>query len=88
MFRVCSRKDLISRFCHYGKTNPKENAKMKDDKKDVKQDLVPAEDILIFELDDRLEFGTPILEPALSLLDQTACNGSACNSRACPQQPA
>lgn len=60
---------------------------MKDEKKDVRQELVPAEDILIFELDDRLEFGTPILEPALSLLDQTACNGSACNSTACPQQP-
>ena len=61
---------------------------MKDEKKDVRQELIPAEDILIFELDDRLEFGTPILEPALSLLDQTACNGSACNSTACPQQPA
>jgi hypothetical protein len=61
---------------------------MKDEKKDVRQELVPAEDILIFEFDDRLEFGTPILEPALSLLDQTACNGSACNSTACPQQPA
>jgi hypothetical protein len=60
---------------------------MKDEKKDVRQELVPAEDILIFELDDRLEFGTPILEPALSLLDQTACNGSNCNSTACPIQP-
>ena len=60
---------------------------MKDEKKNVRKELVPAEDILIFELDDRLEFGTPILEPALSLLDQTACNGSNCNSTACPQQP-
>lgn len=60
---------------------------MNDEKNNVKQELVPADDILIFELDDRLEFGTPILEPALSLLDVSACNGSACNSTACPQQP-
>ena len=62
---------------------------MEDNKKDVGQELVPAEDILIFELDDRLEFGTPVLEPALSVLDDTACNGSNCtvNLRACPAQP-
>jgi hypothetical protein len=51
---------------------------MKDKKKEVQQELVPAEDILIFELDDRLEFGTPILEPALSVLDTTGCNDSTC----------
>ena len=62
---------------------------MEDNKKDIRQELIPAEDLLIFELDDRLEFGTPILEPALSVLDQTACNGSGCtvNSSACPAQP-
>lgn len=60
-----------------------------EDSKKLRQDLVPAEDILIFELDDRLEFGTPILEPALSVLDDTACNGSNCtvNLQACPVQP-
>ena len=62
---------------------------MEDSKKDVRQELVPAEDLLIFELDDRLEFGTPILEPALSVLDDTACNGHGCtvNNSACPAQP-
>jgi hypothetical protein len=52
---------------------------MKDEKKDVQQALVPAENLLIFELDDRLEFGTPILEPVLSVLDTTGCNDRACN---------
>lgn len=60
---------------------------MEDEKKENRQELVPADDILIIELDNRLEFGTPILEPALSLLDTTGCNGSACNTSACPQQP-
>lgn len=62
---------------------------MKDEKKDAQQGLVPAENLLIFELDDRLEFGTPILEPALSILDTTACNGHDCtvNASACPVQP-
>jgi hypothetical protein len=61
---------------------------MKDEKKDDRQEQIPSVDILFFVLVHRLEFGTPILEPALSLLDQTACNGSACNSTACPQQQA
>jgi len=60
---------------------------MKDENRDDRQELVPADDILIIELDNRLEFGTPILEPALSLLDTTGCNGAACNNSACPQQP-
>lgn len=62
---------------------------MEDNKKAIRQELVPAENLLIFELDDRLEFGTPILEPALSILDTTACNGSGCtvNTSACPIQP-
>ena len=58
-------------------------------KKDEQQALVPAENLLIFELDERLEFGTPILEPALAVLDTTACNGSGCtvNNSGCPKSP-
>jgi hypothetical protein len=45
---------------------------MKQDKLslNISGDLVPADDFLIVELDDRLEFGTPVPQ-----------NGTACNPK-------
>ena len=56
---------------------------MEDPKKNEQHVLVPAEDVLILELDRRLELGTLIVEPALSVLDTAACN-SVCNVQCCP----
>ena len=65
------------------------------DKKDFRQDMAPAEDILIFELVERLEFGTPTLEPALYVTDLASCDATGCinscgcdtNGAVCPCQP-
>jgi len=40
--------------------------------------LVPADEFLIVELDDRLEFGTAVLETDLIAEDNVACNSTGC----------
>ena len=50
----------------------------------VHSELVPADDLLIVELDDRLEFGAAVLEGDLALSD-LGCNGKSCTQNgSCP----
>lgn len=55
-----------------------------ESKKRGQQALRATDDILISELDNRLELGTLILDPALSVLDVAACNTATCNVQCCP----
>jgi hypothetical protein len=44
--------------------------------------LVPANDLFVLELDDRLEFGLAILDPSLLDSNYVACNDN-CNAYHC-----
>ena len=57
---------------------------MESMKQNAQQVVSPTENLLILELDRRLELGTLIVEPALSVLDTAACNTADCNLHCCP----
>ena len=44
--------------------------------------LIPADDLFVLELDDRLEFGLAILDPSLLDNNYVACNDN-CNAYSC-----
>lgn len=47
-------------------------------------ELAPAEELFVFELDERLEFGIAVFDvDPVSEPNQLACNGSNCNSIQC-----
>jgi len=44
--------------------------------------LIPADDFLIVELDDRFEFGAAVIETDLIADDNYGCNGTNCHVNA------
>jgi len=46
------------------------------------EELVPADELFVFELDERMEFGIAVIDPVADP-NQMACNGSNCNSIQC-----
>jgi len=51
------------------------------------QSLVSADDFLIVELDDRLEFGAAVIETDLIADNDYGCNGTGCTQNAVACKP-